>query len=49
VVVIVGRNLRYVIGKLSYDSLSSGEGQLPKSVIIGVTIGNLGNCTLSLS
>jgi len=39
VVVIVGRNLRYVIGKLSYDSLSSGEGQLPKSVIIGVTIG----------
>lgn len=39
VVVLVGRNLRYVIGKLSYDSPNSGEGQLPRSVIIGVTIG----------
>ena len=38
VVVMVGRSLRYVIGKLSYDSPNSGEGQLPKSVIIGVTI-----------
>ena len=49
VVVVVGRNLRYVIGKLSYDSLSSGEGQLPKSVIIGVTIGKGKiNCELTL-
>ena len=40
VVVIVGGNLRFVIGKLSYESPNSGEGQLPKSVIIGVTIGN---------
>ena len=40
VVVVVGGNLRFVIGKLSYESLNSGEGQLPKSVIIGVTIGN---------
>jgi len=39
VVVVVGGNLRFVIGKLSYESLNSGEGQLPKSVIIGVTIG----------
>jgi len=39
VVVIVGGNLRFVIGKLSYESPNSGEGQLPKSVIIGVTIG----------
>ena len=40
VVVIVGRSLRFVIGKLSYDSPNSGEAQLPKSAIIGVTIGS---------
>merc|ERR1711911_316296 len=42
VVVIVGGNLRFVIGNLSYESPNSGEGQLPKSVIIGVTIGKTG-------
>ena len=39
VVVVVGRSLRYVIGKLSYDSPNSSEGQMPKAAIIGVTIG----------
>lgn len=39
VVVVVGRQLRYVIGKLSYDSQTGGEGQIPKAVIIGIAIG----------
>lgn len=39
VVVVVGSNLRYVIGKLSYDSPNSGEGPFPNSAIIGVAIG----------
>ena len=37
VVVMVGNNLEYKIGKLSYTG--PGEGQLPKPIMIGVAVG----------
>ena len=37
VVVMIGNNLEYKIGKLSYTG--PGEGQLPKPVMIGVAVG----------
>lgn len=43
VVVMIGPNLQYKIGKLSYGSI--GDGQLPKPVMIGVAIGG---CVLLL-
>ena len=43
VVVLIGNNLEYRIGQLSYGGV--GEGQLPKPVMIGVAVGG---CVLLL-
>ena len=42
-VVLIGNNLEYRIGQLSYGGV--GEGQLPKPVMIGVAVGG---CVLLL-